>query len=31
MVTGEDGQRALRTAIAISERVSANSRESTHA
>jgi predicted dehydrogenase len=31
MVTGEDGQRALRTAIAISERVNANSRESAHA
>jgi predicted dehydrogenase len=30
MVTGEDGQRALRTAIAISERVSANARENAH-
>jgi predicted dehydrogenase len=30
MVTGEDGQRALRTAIAISERVGASSRESAH-
>ncbi len=30
MVTGEDGQRALRTAIAISERVSANAREIAH-
>jgi len=30
MVTGEDGQRALRTAIAISERVGAGSRQSAH-
>jgi predicted dehydrogenase len=30
MVTGEDGQRALRTAIAISERVNANARENAH-
>jgi predicted dehydrogenase len=30
MVTGEDGQRALRTAIAISERVGASSREIAH-
>jgi predicted dehydrogenase len=30
MVTGEDGQRALRTAIAISERVGATSRETAH-
>ena len=30
MVTGEDGQRALRTAIAISERVGASSRQSAH-
>jgi predicted dehydrogenase len=30
MVTGEDGQRALRTAIAISERVGASSRETAH-
>jgi len=31
MVTGEDGQRALRTAIAISERVGASPREIAHA
>jgi predicted dehydrogenase len=30
MVTGEDGQRALRTAIAISERVVGSSRETAH-
>jgi predicted dehydrogenase len=30
MVTGEDGQRALHTAIAISERVGASSRETAH-
>ena len=30
MVTGEDGQRALRTAIAISERVGGSSRETAH-
>jgi predicted dehydrogenase len=31
IVSGEDGQRALRTAIAISERVSAASPEPMHA